>query len=72
MEGQQPIRGRKDMPNISPRDYIDARSRCGSLLSEAAFGNSPAATACAAAGATLSMIAAWDEAAHMRNRRKAA
>jgi hypothetical protein len=71
MEGQQPIRGRKDMPNISPRDYIDARSRCGSLLSEAAFGNSPAATACAA-GATLSMIAAWDEAAHMRNRRKAA
>lgn len=58
--------------NVSPRDYIDARSRCGSLMSEVAFGDSPVAAACAAAGANLGTIAAWESAATIRMRRKAA
>lgn len=58
--------------NISPRDYIDARSRSATLLSEAAFGDSPAQTACAAAGANLGMIAAWNRGSGMRIRLAAA
>lgn len=69
MKGQLPCWGRKDMlTKISPRDYIDARASSSRLLSEAAFGDSPARSACAAASASLLVIAAWDRSANRRSR----
>lgn len=58
--------------NISPRDYIDARNVSNALLSEAAFGDSPAGTACAAASSNLATIAAWSRTAARPSRRMAA
>jgi hypothetical protein len=58
--------------DISPRDYIDARNVSNALLSEAAFGDSPAGAACAAASSNLVTIAAWGRTAARRSRRLAA
>jgi hypothetical protein len=65
-------RTKKMQIRTDARDYMDARASCGRLLSEAAFGDSPAREACAKAGVSLATIASWSGDASRRQQLRAA